>query len=213
MIYTKHKTQTKILAATNYWRRQNIGDDKILAPPEMFALTENICVDKILALTKCWRRQNTRDDKIFAMTKFSRRQNTRVNKILAWTKCWRRRRSISLLFGPEESTAADFSQTSLMFSHVSQKMLIPPHAVAKCAVATGGPTFMGRLSPALYRPIVLAHHAENVKNIDVCQYFTDFRQTIEVNISAHRCTTKKLVKNKKLSPPCPILVYILIPSK
>jgi hypothetical protein len=112
------------------------------------------------------------------MTKFSRRQNTRVDKILAWTKCWRRRRSISLLFGPEESTAADFSQTSLMFSHVSQKMLIPPHAVAKCAIATGGPTFMGRLSPSLYRLIVLAHHTENVKNIGVCQYFTDFRQTI-----------------------------------
>ncbi len=162
----------------------------------MFALTENFCVDKILALTKCWRRQNTRHDKILAMTKFSRRQNTRVDKILAWTKCWHRRRSISLLFGPRESPAADFSQTSLMFSHVSQKMLIPPHAVAKCAVATGGPTFMGRLSPAVCRPIVLAYHAENVKNIGVCQYFTDFRQTIAVNISAHRCTTKKLVKTK-----------------
>ncbi len=77
------------------------------------------------------------------------------------------RRSISLLFGSAESTAADFSQTSLMISYISQKVLIPPHAVAKCVVATGRPAFMGRLSPALYRLIVLARHAENVTNIGV----------------------------------------------
>jgi hypothetical protein len=74
---------------------------------------------------------------------------------------------ISLLFGPAESTAADFSQTSLMFSYVSQKVLIPPHAVAKCAVATCCPAFMGGLSPALYWLIVPARHAENVTNIGV----------------------------------------------
>jgi hypothetical protein len=84
-------------------------------------------------------------------TKFSRRQNSRFNKNLTSTKCWRRRRRISLLFGSAESTAADFSQTSLMISYVSQKMLIPSHAVPKCGVASGHPAFMGGLSPARYR--------------------------------------------------------------
>jgi hypothetical protein len=37
----------------------------------------------------------------------------------------------SFLFGLEESTAADFSQTSLKISYVSQMVLIPPHAVVK----------------------------------------------------------------------------------
>ncbi len=77
------------------------------------------------------------------------------------------RGSISLLSGPAESTAADFSQTSLVFSYVSQKVLIPPHAVAKCAVATGRPTFTGGLSHALYRLIVRARHVENVTIIGV----------------------------------------------
>jgi hypothetical protein len=54
-----------------------------------------------------------------------------------------------------------------MFSYVSQKVLIPPHAVTKCAVAAGRPAFMGELSPALYRLVVLAHHAEKVANIGV----------------------------------------------
>jgi hypothetical protein len=75
--------------------------------------------------------------------------------------------SISFLLGPAASTTADFSQTSLIFSYVSQKVLIPPHAVAKCAVATGDPAFMGGLSPALYRLIVPAHHAENVTKIGI----------------------------------------------
>jgi hypothetical protein len=70
-------------------------------------------------------------------------------------------------FGPAESAAADFSQTLLMFSYFSQKVLIPPRAVAKCAVAAGCPAFMGGLSPALYQLIVLARHAENVTNIGV----------------------------------------------
>jgi len=54
-----------------------------------------------------------------------------------------------------------------MISYVSQKVLIPPHAVAKSAVAAGRPAFMGGLSPALYRLIVPARHAENVTNIGI----------------------------------------------
>jgi hypothetical protein len=64
-------------------------------------------------------------------TKSSRRQKSRIDKNLASTKCWRMRGSISLLFGSAESTAADFSQTSLMFSYFSLKVLSPPGAVAK----------------------------------------------------------------------------------
>jgi hypothetical protein len=54
-----------------------------------------------------------------------------------------------------------------MFSYFSQKVLIPPRAVAKCAVAAGRLVFMGGLSPALFCLIVPACHAENVKNIGV----------------------------------------------
>ncbi len=63
--------------------------------------------------------------------------------------------------------STDFSQTSLMIYYISQKVMIPPHAVAKCAVASGRPAFMGGLSPALYRLVVPAGHAENVTNIGV----------------------------------------------
>ncbi len=84
--------------------------------------------------------------------------------MLASTKSWRRRRRIPLLFGSAESAAADFSQTSLKISYVSQMVLIPVHAVAKCGVASGGPAFMGGLSPVLYQLIVPVRHAENVTN-------------------------------------------------
>jgi hypothetical protein len=53
-----------------------------------------------------------------------------------------------------------------MFSYFSQKVLIPPRAVTKCAVAAGHPSFMGGLSPALYQLIVPALHAENITNIN-----------------------------------------------
>jgi hypothetical protein len=104
----------------------------------------------------------------------------RIDKILVLTKFWRLRGSISLLFGLAESTAADFSQTSLMFSYVSQKVLIPPHAVAKCAVATGRPAFMGGLSHALlYQPAMQKTSQILVlTNIGARQDFTDFCKTI-----------------------------------
>ncbi len=124
------------MALTKCWRQQNVG------------------VDKMLPSTKYSRRQNVGVDKILAWTKLSRQQKSRVNKDLASTKCWRMCGSISLLFGSAESTADDFSKTSLMISYVSQKVLIPPHAVAKCVIASGRPAFKGGLSPALYRLVV-----------------------------------------------------------
>jgi hypothetical protein len=149
------------LAATKYWHRQNIGGDKILAQTEMFATTEIIGVDKMLAAT-----------------------NSRVSKNLASTKCWCRRRRISLLFG------------SLMISYISQKLLIPWHAVTKCGVVSGCPAFMADSLPyrtgLLYQPAIqkTSQILELTKSTPPPR-FTDFRQTIAVNISAHRRPIKK----------------------
>jgi hypothetical protein len=117
--------------------------DKILAP------TEIIGPGKIPAPTKFSRRQKSCIDKILAPTKISRRQKSRLDKNLASTKCWCRRRKIPFLFGSAESTAADFSQTSLKISFVSQMVLMPLQAVTNCGVASGRPAFMGELFPAL----------------------------------------------------------------
>ncbi len=153
------------MAATKYWRRQNIG------------------TYKTLALTICWCRRNIGMDKMFASKKYLHRKNIRADKILALTKFWRRQNlgvkkacaeAFPYCFGPAESVAADFSQTSLMFSYFSLKMLISPRAVTKCAVAAGRLAFMCRLFPALYRLIVLAGHAQNVTNIGTCKDFTNF---------------------------------------
>jgi hypothetical protein len=109
------------LAATKYWRRQNIGGDR-----------------------NYWRRQNSRVDKIPALTKSRRRQNLGIDKISASTKCWRRHRRSPLLFCTAESTAADFFQTSLKISYVSLMVLISLHAVTKYGVALWLPCFYGR---------------------------------------------------------------------
>jgi hypothetical protein len=92
--------------------------------------------------------QNACFDKNLASTKILRRQKSHVDRNPASTKCWQRCRRIPLLFGSAESTTADFSQTSLKISFISQIV----YAVAKCGVASGRPAFMGGLSPALYRP-------------------------------------------------------------
>ncbi len=138
----------------------------------------------MLASTKYLRRQNVGVDKISTSTESRRHQN--VGACAEASPYW---------FGPAESAAADFSQTSLMFSYFSQKALIPPRAVAKCAVAAGSPAFMGGLSPALYRLIVLARHAENVTNIVVDKIsasakisliFTKLQQSISLLIGVQK---------------------------
>jgi hypothetical protein len=134
-----------------------------------------------------------------ASTKYWRRQNLGVNKKLAQTKCWHRCRRIILLFGSAaESTAADFSQTSLKISYVSLMVLLSLPAVVKCGVASSRPAFMGGLTPVLYRLIVPARHAENVTNFSADKISVTglnsliFRKTIAVHISAHRHPIKKL---------------------
>jgi hypothetical protein len=181
-----------------------------LAPTETFVLTEIIGIKNLLALTNCWhkqntcvestkysRRQNTSVNKILASTKYLPQQNPRVDKILASTKCWRRRRSISLLFGSAESTAADFSQTSLMFSYFSLKMLISPHAVTKCAVGAQRPGLYGCTAPRTVPPgctgppCKIRHKYSRRQNIRGHRYFTTFRQTTVARISAPRLPIKK----------------------
>jgi hypothetical protein len=61
---------------------------------------------------------------------------------------------------------------------------------------------MGGFSPVLYWLLVPARHALNCQNLGACQNlgvrlkFTDFKQTIEVFISAHRRPIKELKKHK-----------------
>jgi hypothetical protein len=157
----------KLLAPANYRHIQNIGAGKNLGSTNYWR-HQNSCIDKILASTKCWRRQNLGVDKILSSTKSWLRQNTCVDKILASTKYLCRQNlgagaEESLLFGSAESTAADFSQTSLKISFFLLMVLFSPHVVAKCGVVSARSTFMGGLSPLLYRLIVPARHAENVK--------------------------------------------------
>ena len=74
-----------------------------------------------------------------------------------------------------------------MFSYFSQKVLIPPRALTKCAVAAGRPALMGGLSPALYRLIVPARHAENVTNIGIDKILVPAKiSLIFAKLSAHR---------------------------
>ncbi len=115
--------------ATKYWRRQNIG------------------TDKIMALTKYWRRPNIGVDKILTSTESRRGQNVGACS-----------EASPYCFLLAKSAAADFSQTSLMFSYFSLKVLYSSRAVTKCAVAAGRPAFMGRFSPALYRLICISDH-------------------------------------------------------
>ncbi len=141
----------------------------------------------MLASTKHWHRQNIRVDKILASTKYWRRQNLGSNKMLAHVR---------------KHFLTDFSQTSLMFSYFSLKMLISPHAVTKCAVAAGRPAFMGGLSTALYRLIVPARHAENVTNIGVDKILAPAKISLiftklQQSPSLLTCVLSKIGKNKK----------------
>jgi hypothetical protein len=137
MIHTKHT----IITANNLNKIKNIGGDKIYAS------------------TKYWHQQNIGVDKNLAPIKYWRRQKLGVDKR------WRRRWRISLLLGSAESAAADFSQAPLKISYFSLMVLLSVHAVVKCGVASTCSAFMVVLSPVLYRLIVVACHAENVKNL------------------------------------------------
>jgi hypothetical protein len=54
-----------------------------------------------------------------------------------------------------ETTAVDFSQTSLKISYISLMVLLSLHAVVKFGVDSSRPAFMEGLSAILYRPAML----------------------------------------------------------
>jgi hypothetical protein len=118
-----------------------------------------------------------------------------------------------LLFGSVESTAADFSQTSLKISFVSQMVLIPLQAVNKCGIASGRPAFKGRLSPAYSTgpPCRKRHKFWRQQNIGIRLKFTDFRQTIAAYLLTG--VQSKMVKTKSDHHHCPISVCTLMTSK
>jgi hypothetical protein len=102
--YDIHKTQSllqiiilnlkninKYLALPRYWRRQDIGADKILVATKYWR-RQNIRVDKIICVFKI-----IGVDKILASKTYTRQQNLGVNEKLAQTESWRRRSRISLL--------------------------------------------------------------------------------------------------------------------
>ncbi len=172
---TKYWQQQNIGCNKEYWHLQNIGADKMLAPTK-YSRRQNTRVDKILTLTKYSPQQNVGVNKILSSTKSSRQQKSYVNKILVSTKCWRMRRSISLLFGRAESTATD-SPRPCWFSAVSPRRCWSLHMQ----------------SPSVPLPLAaLLLRAEywGRQNIGTQQDFTNFRQTIAVCISAHRCPIK-----------------------
>jgi len=112
------------VVSTQYWRQLKIGINKILASTKNWH-RQNIGVDKILALTKDWRWQNI---------------GTCVE---AYPYC----------FGPAKSAAADFSQTSLMFSCTSPWRCCTLHVQSQSVLFPLAATLCLRLSPTLYRPI------------------------------------------------------------
>ena len=126
------------------------------------------------------------------------------------------RRSISLLFWPGKF------RSSWLLPDLADVLFLEDvvlsHVVTKCGVAAGRPAFMGGLSPALYRLIDTGPPCRNVTNIGIDktlappQDFTDFCQTLAVNISAPRRPYQKLVKAKSNHHHCPISVFLLMTS-
>ncbi len=121
-------------------------------------------------------------------------------------------------FGPAKSAAADFSQTSLMFSYFSLKMLYSSCAVTKSAVAAGRPAFMGGLSLTLYGLICTGPPCRNVTNIGVDKISAPAKISLIFfkHSSQYLCSQacyQKLVNAKSNHHHCLISVFILITSK
>ncbi len=102
---------------------------------------------------------------MLASTKYLHQQNTRVNKML---KKYLRQKNVGAsaeeslyCSGPAESAAADFSQTSLIFS---LKVLSSPGAVAQWLWACSAWLIYRGTSPRLVVPI---RNAKNPQNIGV----------------------------------------------
>ncbi len=169
--------------ATKHWLGQkNIGADKMLALKK-YSRCQNVGVDKILALTKCWRQQ------ILALTKFPSRQNSWVDKMLAHA----RNHLLTVWSGRVQSSwlLSDLADVLLIFPELVD-LSTCSRQVCRCHWP---PCFYGRtLSCTVWAycngpPCRKCHKYWCQQNIGTHQDFTDFRQTIAVNISAHRCPT------------------------
>jgi hypothetical protein len=181
---------------------QNVGADKISMATKYWHR------QKLLVSTKFSQQQNSLDNKILVPTKFSRRQKSRVDKNLALT-----------MFGTAESTAADFSQTSLKISFISQIVLITcSRQVWHCLWP---PCFYGR---TISRTVLAyctgplcwkRHKFWRRENIGVRLKFTDFCQTIAVYVYiCSQVSYQKVVKTKSDHHHCPIsVIYSRLQNK
>ncbi len=169
----------------------------------------------MLASKKYWRWQNVGVDKIFALTNYSYRLNVGVDKVFASTKCWRMPESISLLFRPGRV------RSSWLFPDLAEVLLLLPVVVdpSMCSrqvcCCCWPPCFFERtlshtvLAYCTKPPCRKRHKYCRRQNIDARQDFTNFRQTIAVNISAHNISAyKKMVKARSDHHLCPISVLI-----
>ncbi len=176
----------------------------------------------MLALTRCWRRQNTRVDKMLALTNYSRWQITRVDKIIALTE-------ISRQQNPRVDKKSSVNKMlvhvqkhllTVWLSRVHSSWLLPNLADVLLRLPDGvdssacnrqvcpclcPPCFYGRtLSrtvPACCTGLLCRkrHKYWSRQNIGARQDFTDFRQTIAVNISANRRPIKNWWKQKVIT--------------
>ncbi len=171
-----------MLAATKYWRQQNIG------------------TYKILALTKYWRRQNIDVNKIFESTKYWRQQNLGVDKMLAHARehflTVLPRQSLQQLTSPRPRWCSPTSPRRCWSLHMqSPSVLLPLAALLLWADS------LPHCTSLLCRPAMqkMSQLLASTKNIGSCQDFTNFSQTIAVNISAHRRHIKNWWKQKVIT--------------
>ncbi len=178
----------------------------------------------MLALTKYLHWQNSRVDKILASTTFLRQQNTRVDKILVSTKfsCQQNvgagaevspyclaRQSPQQLTSPRPRWCSPTSPRRCWSLHMQSPSMPLPLA----ALLLWADSLRTVLAYCTGPPCRKHHKYWQRQTIGTPQDFTDFCQTIAVNISAHRRLTKNLVKTKSDHHHCLISLYILTTSK
>ncbi len=148
----------------------------------------------MLASTKYSSQQNIGVDKIFVSKKCWRRQNILFNKMLAHT--WKHLLTVLAQQSPQQLTfprprwCSPTSPCSCWSLHVQSPSVLLPLLWADSLPHCTGLLYW----PAMQKTSQILAST----NIGTRQDFTNFRQTIAVNISAHRRPTNG--ENKKWSP-------------
>ncbi len=156
-----------------------------MALTEMLASTENIGVVKMLASTKYSCRQNSCTDRNLTSTKISHQQNVGVCA-KASPYCLARQ-------SPQQLTSPKPHINDLLYLLEGVEPSICSRQVCRCHWS---PCFyqrtLSRTVPACYTgpPSRKRHKYWRRQNIGARQDFTDFCQTIAVNISAHKYPIK-----------------------